>query len=455
MKFALSIAGFDPTTSAGITLDVLIFRSLGIYPLTVPTVLTVQTPAKVREVIKVCSDYVNSLLKTLLERFRIAGVKVSVLGSPEVASVVSDYLEKLECPIVADPVIRAGDGTVLTDPETLRVVEDKILPRATIVTPNVHEAEILAKMEIKTIDDMRAAAEAIAQKYGVEHVLIKGGHLPQGDFVVDVFYDRGSVYTFTTRRIYGKDVHGTGCVFSAAITAYLARGLSVPDAIREAKRVIEYGIRYSIDVGEERRLVNAYSIVEIELERYRVIERLKDALKMLENSSEYIVELIPEVRSNLVYALPSPYAEDITDVAGVPGRITCIGKKIVPVGEPTFGGSSHLARAVLTIMKYFPDVRSCMNIRYMPELVEIARELGYRIAFFNRAEEPLEVKQSEGRSIVWGIERAVRGLKEPPDIVYDLGDHGKEPQIRIFGRDPVEVVYKVVRLAVEYLKRRS
>jgi len=455
MKFALSIAGFDPTTSAGITLDVLIFRSLGIYPLTVPTVLTVQTPARVKEVVKVSPDYVDSLLKTLLEKFPISSVKISVLGSPEVASIVAEHLEKLECPIVVDPVVRAGDGTVLTDPETLRVVEDKILPRATIVTPNIHEAEILANMEIKSVDDMRAAAEIIASKYGVEHVLIKGGHLPQGDFIVDVFYDKGSIYTFTTRRIYGKDVHGTGCTFSAAITAYLAKGYSIPDAIREAKRIVEYGIRYSIDIGEERRLINAYSIIETELERYRVLERLKDALRILENSSEYIVELIPEVRSNLVYALPSPYAEDINDVAGVPGRITCVGKKIVPVGEPAFGASSHLARAVLTMMKYFPDVRSCMNIRYMPELIEIARELGYRIAFFNRAEEPIEVKQSEGRSIIWGIEKAVRGLTEPPDIVYDLGDLGKEPQIRVFGRDPVEVVYKVIRLAVEYLKRKS
>ncbi len=455
MKFALSVAGFDPTTSAGITLDVIVFRSLGVYPLTVPTVLTVQTPARVKEVIKVRSDYVDSLLSTILEKFDVCSVKISVLGSPETASIVAEHLEKVKCHIVVDPVIRAGDGTTLTDPETLRVIEDKILPLATVVTPNVHEAEILANMEIKSVEDMRTAAETIASKYGIEHVLVKGGHLPQGDFIVDVFYDKGSVYTFVTRRIYGKDIHGTGCAFSAAIAAHLARGLTVPDAIREAKKIVEHGIRFSIDVGEERALINAYSFIELELERYRVTERLKEALKMLENSSEYIVELIPEVRSNLVYALPSPYAENISDVAGVPGRITCVGKKIVPVGEPTFGASSHLAHAVLTVMKYFPDVRSCMNIRYLPELVEIARELGYRISSFSRAEEPIEVREVEGRSITWGIERAVRGLSEPPDIIYDLGGYGKEPQIRVFGRDPVEVVYKIVRLAVEYLRRRS
>ncbi len=452
MKFGLIIAGYDPTSSAGIVLDALTFRMFGVYPLTVITTLTVQSPAKVHKVVTVDSQYVDEILDMLLRHFKIDTVKIGVLGNAEIANIVANYLENLDCPIVLDPVIRAGDGTLLTDPSTLKVVEDKIIPRCTIVTPNIHEAEILAELEIHTVEDMRHAAETIAKKYGVERVLVKGGHLPQGEYIIDVLYDRGATYILSSRRINVKDVHGTGCVLSSALACLLAQGYDVMTAVKEARKVVEHTIAFSIDVGYERNLSNAFAYIEIELERCRVLRKLKEALEILEASSQYVVDLIPEVRSNLVYALPQPYAQSLNDVAGIPGRITAIDKKIVYFSEPRFGASRHLGRAVLTMMKYFPQLRACMNIKYEPEIVEIARRLGFRIASFDRREEPEEIKHVEGRTMQWGIERAVKELKEPPDIVYDLGDWGKEPQIRVFGKDPVEVVYKVVRLGIEYLK---
>jgi len=455
VKFGLVIAGYDPTSSAGVVLDALTFRMLGIYPLTVVTTLTVQTPNKVQRVVTVDPQYVDETLDTLTRHFKVEAVKIGVLGSAEIANVVANYIENIEAPIVLDPVIRAGDGTLLTDPATLKVIEDRILPRCTVVTPNIHEAEILAELEIRTVDDMKHAAETIAKKYGIEHVLIKGGHLPQGEFIMDVLYDRGNVYVFSSRRINTKDVHGTGCVLSSALAAFLAQGYDVPSAVREARKIVEHNIAFSIDVGYERNLSNVFSYIDLELERCRVIRKLKEALEILEASSQYVVDLIPEVRSNIAYALPATYVRGLEDVAGVPGRITAIDKKIVYFSEPKFGASKHLGRAILTMMKYFPSIRACMNIKYEPELVEIAKKLGFRVAFFDRREEPEEIKHVEGRTMQWGIERAVRELKEPPDIVYDLGDWGKEPQIRVFGKDPVEVVYKVIRLGIEYLKLKE
>ncbi|NPB00621.1 MAG: bifunctional hydroxymethylpyrimidine kinase/phosphomethylpyrimidine kinase [Crenarchaeota archaeon] len=456
MKFGLVIAGYDPTGSAGIILDSFTFRILEVYPLTVITVLTVQTPDKVVAVEKIGSDYVKTLIDNILSCFNIDVVKIGVLGDAEIANIVADRISVLDCPIVVDPVIRAGDGTLLTDPETLRVIEDKIIPRATIVTPNVHEAEILAGMEIRSIDDMKTAAEMIARKYGIEHVLVKGGHLMrESENVTDVLYDKGSFMTITVRRLKVKDVHGTGCILSSAIAAYLAQGLDVPSAVKEAKKIVELAMEFSIDLDYKRNLANVYAIVELQLERYNVIEKLKQAIELLRQSSEYVVDLIPEVRSNIAYALPAEYVRGIQDVAGIPGRITVVDGKITCFSEPKFGASWHVGRAVLAFMKHFPNYRACMNIRYSEDILEIAKDLGFRIVSFDRSEEPEDVKRIEGLSIPWGIERALKNVKEPPDIVYDKGAWGKEPQIRVFGKDPIDVVYKVIRIGIEYLRRKE
>ncbi len=456
MRFGLIIAGYDPTGSAGVVLDSTTMRILGVYPITVITVLTIQTPDRIILVRRLESSYVKETLDKMLSSFNVDVVKIGVLGDVEIANVVADKLSGLDCPIVLDPVIRAGDGTLLTDPRTLKVIEDKIIPRSTIITPNIHEAEILAEMEIKNVNDMKTAAETIAKKYGIEHILIKGGHLEgEDEYVTDVLYDRGTFIVLTSRKVKTKDVHGTGCILSSAIAAYLAHGVDIVTAVKESKKIVEYAIEYSIDLGYGRNLANIYSYVEIQLERFRVIEKLKQAIDMLRQSSEYVIDLIPEVRSNLVYALPPEYVRGLEDVAGIPGRITVVDGKITCFSEPKFGASWHIGRAVLTYMKYFPEYRSCMNIRYSKEIIEIARSLGMRISLFDRREEPEEVRNVEGRSIPWGIERALKRLKEPPDIIYDEGAWGKEPQIRVFGKDPIDVVYKVIRIGIEYLRRKE
>lgn len=188
------------------------------------------------------------------------------------------------------------------------------------------------------------------------------------------------------------------------------------------------------------------------LEEYQVTENVRQAVRLMENTWE-LSHLIPEIGMNIVMAKPE--ARGVDEVVGIPGRVRPIAGRPYAAGPPQFGGSSHVANAVLTIIGFDPSVRSAVSLRFDPLVLEICEGLGSVISFFDRSEEPPEVKRVDGRTIPWGIERAVRRVGRAPDVVYDLGDVGKEPMIFLFGKDALDVAYSAVRVAKEYLKRKA
>ncbi|RPI99254.1 MAG: bifunctional hydroxymethylpyrimidine kinase/phosphomethylpyrimidine kinase, partial [Deltaproteobacteria bacterium] len=153
--------------------------------------------------------------------------------------------------------------------------------------------------------------------------------------------------------------------------------------------------------------------------------------------------LIPEVSSNLGYALPQ--AEGFEDVAAFPGRIVRFKNSVAALADPEFGASHHIARIILTAIKFAPDYCSAMNIRYSKEIVMVLKRKGFRIASFDRRLEPRGVKEREGSSLEWGVGEVLKRGKGIPDFVYDVGDVGKEPMIRVLGRNPIEVVNKILK----------
>lgn len=174
------------------------------------------------------------------------------------------------------------------------------------------------------------------------------------------------------------------------------------------------------------------------------IIRVHQGLLVLQ-ASKYMAELVPEVRSNLVLAREN--AESIEDVVGVPGRITTVKDRVKVFTMPDWGASSHMARLVLEVMKHDPERRSAINLRYNPEIIEICGKLGLKVSFYNREEEPDESRKLEGKTVSWGVEQAIERLGEVPDVIYHLGDWGKEPIIALIGRDPVEVAGMAVCIA--------
>jgi predicted fused transcriptional regulator/phosphomethylpyrimidine kinase/diadenosine tetraphosphate (Ap4A) HIT family hydrolase len=177
------------------------------------------------------------------------------------------------------------------------------------------------------------------------------------------------------------------------------------------------------------------------------IENLEKAIKILQNCPEFN-EFIPEVRSNIVMAIEN--AKNINDVAGIPGRITSVHGKPKVFMKPEFGVSSHMARLVLSIMKFDPSKRSAINIIYNSKIIEICQKLGLKISYYDRKEEPESVKMIEGGTIPWGVEAAIKRIGDVPDIIYHKGAWGKEPSIALIGTNAVEVVKMVVCIAKLY-----
>jgi hydroxymethylpyrimidine/phosphomethylpyrimidine kinase len=327
----------------------------------------------------------------------------------------------------------------LLSPEAEDTLRKELIPLARVITPNIPEAEVLAQKKINNPKEMRDAAVRI-QKMGARNVLIKGGHL-RGP-ALDVLYDGKHFHEFVGERIETPHTHGTGCTLSAAIAVELAKGRSLRDAIGTAKRFISLAIRMAAPLGHGRGPVNHYGPINREIEKYPVLQKLKSAFHILHGKN--ITNLLPEVQSNLGYALPM--AQDPGDVAAFPGRFVRVGQEVTKVSDPEFGASQHIAQIILTVMTHDPEMRSAMNIKYGQDLLAQARRMGLRMKHFNRQDEPLPVKRKEGASLSWGVQRVLERTSRIPDIIFDRGDVGKEPMIRVLGRDPEEVVRKVLCL---------
>lgn len=177
-------------------------------------------------------------------------------------------------------------------------------------------------------------------------------------------------------------------------------------------------------------------------EREAVLAELKKSFELL--SRHRTGRLIPEVRSNLGYALSGAAGYD--DIAAFPGRISQIGEEIVAYKEPAFGASRHIARVILAATRHKPHLRAAMNIRFNPATLDACKKIGLEMAFFDRRQEPKDLKEREGSTLEWGTDRALLRFEGIPDLVYDEGEVGKEPMIRILGTNPLEVAEKVIRI---------
>jgi hydroxymethylpyrimidine kinase/phosphomethylpyrimidine kinase len=440
MKRVLTIAGSDSGGGAGVQADLKVITVLGAYGMSVITALTAQNTLEVRGVEVVSPEFVRSQMDCVLSDIGADAAKTGMLATPEIVEVVARGIRdhNIET-LVVDPVMVAKSGDRLLTEDSLEVVKRELIPLALVVTPNIPEASALTGLDIEGPKGMEEAARAL-HAMGAKNVVIKGGHL-EGD-ALDLLFDGRSTYWKRARRIHTGNTHGTGCVFSAALATFLAQGNDVVSAFTMAKEFVTRAILSSLPLGKGSGPTNPYVEVQRWKEREAVLEELRLAMERLEGAP--LGELIPEVRSNLGYALPG--AVDKGDVAAFPGRITQIGKKVMACKNPAFGASNHIAKVILAAMRHDPGMRSAMNIRFGEDVLEACRRAGFLLASFDRKEEPQDVKEMEGSTLEWGTHKAISSLGRVPDAIYDMGEVGKEPMIRILGRTPMEVVEKVISL---------
>jgi hydroxymethylpyrimidine/phosphomethylpyrimidine kinase len=440
MKRILTIAGSDSGGGAGIQADLKTITLLGGFGMSVLTALTAQNTVGVDGIHPVPVEFIGQQLDAVLSDIGADAVKTGMLFNADTIELVADRLSAHSVEIlVVDPVMVAKGGDVLLVQEARETLVSRLMPMALVVTPNIPEAEILSERSIKTEEDIHEAARTI-HAMGARYVLIKGGHLAGP--ATDYLYDGEEFFEFSRVRIDTPHTHGTGCVYSAAIATYLALELDVMEAVEKAKDFIHAAVRFGLPLGRGHGPANPYALFAREQERYRVAEALRASLIRLQKAP--VGHLVPEVQSNLGYALP--FAETCQDVAAFPGRLGQLEKKIVSVSAPAFGASKHIATIILTAMRHDPGFRSAMNIRFSDGLIERCKALGWKVCSFDRREEPQAIKEKEGSSLEWGTERVLSKETEIPDVIFDRGDVGKEPMIRVLGRNPEEVVDKVLKL---------
>jgi hydroxymethylpyrimidine/phosphomethylpyrimidine kinase len=244
---ALTIAGSDPSGGAGIQADLKTFHQHGVYGTSALTLLTVQNTRGVTRVEVMPADLVAAQIAAVVEDVPPGAAKTGALGSRAVIEAVAEAAAGFGFPLVVDPVMVSKHGAALVQPEAAQALRDVLLPRATLVTPNAHEAEWMCGFEVKDRHAAIEAARALAQR-GPEAVLIKGGHVP-GDEAVDVLWIDGEVHELSAPRVDTRHTHGTGCTYSAAIAARLARGEPLLEAISEAKGWLTEALRHPPEVG--------------------------------------------------------------------------------------------------------------------------------------------------------------------------------------------------------------
>ncbi len=231
---ALTIAGSDPSGGAGLQADLKTFHQHGVYGTSVVTLLTVQSTRGVPRVDVVAADLVAQQLDYLLEDITPGAAKTGALGSLEVVQALAERARRFTFPLVVDPVMVSKHGHALMADAACEALVTQLLPHAFLVTPNTQEAAAFTGRRVETLAQAREAARAIAD-LGPKAVLVKGGHLT-GDRAVDVLFHQGVMLEVESERIDSPHTHGTGCTYSAAITAHLARGLGLEEAVRQAKR---------------------------------------------------------------------------------------------------------------------------------------------------------------------------------------------------------------------------
>ncbi len=249
IKTALTIAGTDPTGGAGIQADLKAFQEREVYGMSVLTSAVAQNTLGVQDIHNLPQAFIDQQLKSVFSDIKPDAIKTGMIATIEMMELIADYFERYrEIPYCLDPVMVATSGDVLMEEASQTTIKYRLLPLATVVTPNLSETEILVERKVTTIQAMEEAAIEIVHDFGAQSVVVTGGHLEGG--ATDVFYDGNQIHHLTSERFDTIHTHGTGCTFSAVITAELAKGRTIFEAVQLAKAYITNGIRYSLKLGK-------------------------------------------------------------------------------------------------------------------------------------------------------------------------------------------------------------
>ncbi len=430
----LSIAGSDPSSGAGIQGDMKTFNAFGTYGLSVITAITSQNTKRFLDVKPVMPLLVKNQIKSVLEDFHIDAIKIGMVYDRQTIKAIHSELKKSKIPIVLDPIFKSTTGGNLQMKDAFSDYKKLLIPLSYIITPNVQEAEKISGIKIKSLRDMKNAAKKI-QNLGAKNVIIKGGHFLAGAKITDILLADKKFYMFSHDRLKFEN-HGGGCTFSASLCVNIARGKKLSDAVNIARLFTVESMKNAVKIGSGLAIVTHEKGDEIENNLSRAISKFC--------SIDIIYRHVPECQTNFVYSTSNPLS--LNDIMGLEGRIVRTGNQVTVAGNLKYGGSKHVASAVLEMARKFPSIRSGVNLKYDTTTIKRAISKGLKISSYDRNTEPLKNKEIEGSTISWGIKKAIENSRTPPDIIYHVGDFGKEAMILIFGKNPEDVLRKTLKI---------
>jgi hydroxymethylpyrimidine/phosphomethylpyrimidine kinase len=263
LPVALSIAGSDNSAGAGAQADLKTMSALGVYGVTAITCVVAEVPGKVTAIQPIEPRIVTEQIRLLFEAFPVGAIKTGMLYSREIIAAVCDALEEqfkiqnseLKIPVVVDPVMVATSGDLLLQPDAIALYRERLIPLATLITPNLDEAQALLGYPITDLDTMRRAGSELYSQFGV-NILLKGGHL-RGAVATDFLIEGGVVSEYSAPFVQGVSTHGTGCTYSAAVAAGLAKGLSLTAAMSEAKSFVTRAVSHFLRWEKNGRVTDA------------------------------------------------------------------------------------------------------------------------------------------------------------------------------------------------------
>lgn len=258
MNIVMTIAGSDSGGGAGIQADLKTFQELNVFGTSVITALTAQNTMGVDGIYPTTPQFVEQQIDAVFNDFDVKALKTGMLFSAEMIQAVANKLQQKDVLLVIDPVMIAKGGASLLQEEAIEALKTTLLPLATVLTPNIPEAEVISGMTIRSVEDIEKVAKIII-RMGVDCVIMKGGHLAEEKAIDRIYYKDGSSFSLESERIDTKHTHGTGCTFSAAITAFLGDGYSLKEAIVEAKKFVQLAITHSLSIGHGHGPTNHFA----------------------------------------------------------------------------------------------------------------------------------------------------------------------------------------------------
>ena len=454
----LTIAGSDPTSGAGIQADIRTFDRIGVHPFSAITALTYQTATEFIG----CTSLSNSLdqqLEVLFEAYPIKVIKVGMIPDNKVLEIINHYIKTYSLDVVLDPVSISSVGKRLSSEGLELEMKRDLFPLVKILTPNIYEASFYSNIDISSFQNIELAEKAgnilldmiITQEDLLKNekaVIIKSIPKNEHDLIdlaclyhkIESNYEK-SIYIFNKRKLNLEgNIHGTGCVFSSAIAAYLAKKFSLLKAIEMAETFFDEKFQGFIELPSGGSLLD----LTRSNDKINVINQVKEIYNYISNKKEFC-KLIPEVRMNISGALPN--AKNKQEIAGIDGRISIVNDFPHKCGEIKFGASDHTARLILTAKEFDNTINFVINLKFEQKWIPlISSHTDLKLQEIIREEQPDEVKNKEFSTMQWLIKNSVEKHGTIPDIIWDSGSVGKEPIIRLFGRDSKEMIEKLGKI---------